>query len=100
MTDLIESIIGVKPAFFRPPCGNGGYEETDPVRKNLSDQIREYLGIRGYSIIMWGTDTRDWQYKENVDKVIETLNEQLTDPNVSPSTHSFITLLHMSTQQP
>jgi hypothetical protein len=43
---------------------------------------------------MWGTDTMDWQYKEDVDNVIATLNEQLADPNVSPKTHSFITLMH------
>jgi len=94
MTDKIESIIGVKPIYFRPPCGNGGYEESDPKRKEMSEKIQEYLGERDYNIIMWGTDTRDWDYKENVDKVIETLNEQLTSPNVSPKTHSFITLFH------
>ncbi|OUM61303.1 carbohydrate esterase family 4 protein, partial [Piromyces sp. E2] len=94
MTDLIESIIGVRPAYFRPPSGNGGYKESDPHKKEMSKMIQEYLGERGYSIIMWGTDTRDWQYKEDVDKVIETLNEQLADPSVSPKTHSFITLLH------
>jgi len=94
MTDKIESIIGMKPAYFRPPSGNGAYVESDPYKKEMSDKIQEYLGERGYSIIMWGTDTRDWQYKEDVDKVIETLNEQLKAPNVSPKTHSFITLLH------
>jgi len=94
MASKIESIIGVKPAYFRPPSGNGGYEESDPRRKEMNDLIQEYLGERGYSIIMWGTDTRDWEYKENVDKVIENLNQQLADPNVSFKTHSFITLLH------
>ncbi|KAG4094762.1 glycoside hydrolase/deacetylase [Neocallimastix lanati (nom. inval.)] len=94
MTDKIESIIGLKPAYFRPPSGNGAYIESDPHKRDMSDKIQEYLGERGYSIIMWATDTRDWQYKEDVDKVIETMNEQLSDPNVSPKTHSFITLLH------
>ncbi|ORX45983.1 glycoside hydrolase/deacetylase, partial [Piromyces finnis] len=94
MTELIESIIGVRPAYFRPPSGIGGYIETDPQKKEMSEMIQEYLGDRGYSIIMWGTDTRDWQYKEDVDMVIETLNEQLANPKVSPKTHSFITLLH------
>jgi len=94
MTDKIEEIIGVKPAYFRPPCGNGAYEEKDPHKKEMSEMIQEYLGERGYNIIMWGTDTMDWQYKEDVDSVIATLNEQLADPNVSPKTHSFITLMH------
>ncbi|ORX80696.1 glycoside hydrolase/deacetylase [Anaeromyces robustus] len=94
MTDKIESIIGVRPSYFRPPNGNGGYDEVDKKKKEMSNTIRNYLGDRGYNIIMWGTDTRDWQYKENVNKVIETLNEQLADPKVSPETDSFITLLH------
>jgi len=94
MTDKIESIIGVKPAYFRPPSGNGGYAELDAKRKEMTDKIQEYLGERGYNIIMWGTDTRDWEFKENVDKVIENLNQQLTSPGVSPKTNSFITLLH------
>jgi len=94
MTDKIESIIGLKPAYFRPPSGNGAYKESDPYKQEMSDKIQEYLGERGYNIIMWGTDTRDWQYKEDVEKVIETLNEQLKAPNVSPKTNSFITLLH------
>jgi peptidoglycan/xylan/chitin deacetylase (PgdA/CDA1 family) len=94
MTDKIEEIIGVKPAYFRPPCGNGAYVERDPHKKEMSEMIQEYLGERGYNIIMWGTDTMDWQYKEDVDNVIATLNEQLANPNVSPKTHSFITLMH------
>ncbi|KAG4096539.1 glycoside hydrolase/deacetylase [Neocallimastix lanati (nom. inval.)] len=94
MTDKIEEIIGVKPAYFRPPCGNGAYNESDPHKREMSEMIQEYLGERGYNIIMWGTDTMDWQYKEDVDSVIATMNEQLADPSVSPKTHSFITLMH------
>jgi len=93
MTKKIESIIGLTPAYFRPPCGKGAYQESDPYKIEMSDKIQKYLGERGYSIIMWGTDTRDSDYKD-VDKVIESLNEQLADPSVSPKTHSFIALLH------
>eukprot|EP00833_Pecoramyces_ruminatium_P008398 jgi/Orpsp1_1/1182430/evm.model.c7180000081236.2 len=94
MTDKIEDIIGVKPAYFRPPSGHGGHVETDPFKEKMVEEIQEYLGRRGYNIIMWSTDTRDWEYKEDINKIIESLNEQLTSPNVSPKTHSFITLFH------
>jgi len=43
MTDKIEEIIGVKPAYFRPPCGNGAYVERDPHKKEMSEMIQEYL---------------------------------------------------------
>jgi len=94
LTNTINDIIGVKPAFFRPPCGNGGYEEKEPEKIEMTEKIQKYLGEHGYNIIMWGTDTRDWDYKESVEKVISELNLQLKAPGVSPETHSFITLLH------
>ncbi|KAG4096960.1 glycoside hydrolase/deacetylase [Neocallimastix lanati (nom. inval.)] len=94
LTNTINDIIGVKPAFFRPPCGNGGYEEKEPEKIEMTERIQKYLGEHGYNVIMWGTDTRDWDYKENVEKVISELNLQLKAPGVSPETNSFITLLH------
>lgn len=94
LSDKIEEIIGVKPALFRPPCGSGAYEETDPVKKVYNEKVQKYLGASGYNIIMWGTDTRDWEYKDDVEKVIAELNQQLTAPGVSPATHSFISLMH------
>jgi len=94
MTDKIEDIIGVRPAYFRPPCGNGGYVESDSKKKKMTEEIQKYLGERGYSIIMWGTDTRDWEHKEKTEKVIETLNEELASPGVSPKTNSYIALFH------
>ncbi|OUM67056.1 carbohydrate esterase family 4 protein, partial [Piromyces sp. E2] len=82
MTDKIEEIIGVKPAFFRPPCGR------------YNEKVQKYLGASGYSVIMWGTDTRDWEHKDNVELVIAELNKELAAPGVSPATHSFISLMH------
>jgi len=94
MTDTIYQILGVKPALFRPPCGNGGYKEKDPEKKEMTDTIQKYLGFHGYNIIMWGTDTRDWEYQDDIEKVIKTMNKELQASQVSPETHSFITLLH------
>ncbi|ORX42023.1 glycoside hydrolase/deacetylase [Piromyces finnis] len=86
MTDTIQNIIGVKPAFFRPPCGT------------YNERVQKYLGASGYNIIMWGTDTRDWEFRSNpetlLDNVKAELNKQLTAPGVSPQTHSFISLMH------
>jgi len=94
MSDKIKSIIGVTPVYFRPPNGDGGYEEflEDRIKKN--NEVQEYLGNKGNHIIMWGADTNDWQHKEKVDKVIESLNTNFKAPGVSPKTHSFIVLLH------
>jgi len=97
MTDKIEEIIGAKPIYFRPPNGNGAYNEHDPERQAYNERVQKYLGASGYNIIMWGTDTRDWEFKSDPDKVkkvIDQLNLQLTAPGVSPESHSFITLMH------
>ncbi|ORX43730.1 glycoside hydrolase/deacetylase [Anaeromyces robustus] len=94
MTDIIDNIIGVKPTFFRPPGGYGGYKEIEPEKIEMTEKIQKYLGSHGYNIIMWNTNTKDWSYKDDVDKVIENLNIQLKAPDVSPKTHSFIALLH------
>jgi len=95
MTDTIQSILGVKPAFFRPPHGDGGFLEVKDSHKiEMTNEIRTYLAKKNYNIIMWGTDTRDWQYQENIDKVIASLNKELSASEVSPKTHSFIALLH------
>jgi len=95
MSDTIYTILGIKPAFFRPPQGDGGFQEVENSReKEMTDEIQTYLGTRGYSIIMWGTDTRDWQYQGNLEKVLATLNEELKAPKVSAKTHSFISLFH------
>jgi len=93
MTDTIENLIGVKPAFFRPPCGNGAYPDT-AENQVKNEKVQKYLGASGYSIIMWGADTRDWEFKANLDAEIAELDKNLKAPGVSPQTHSFIILMH------
>lgn len=95
MTDKIQEIIGVNPMFFRPPNGNGAYPiNNNPEKQVKNEKIQKYLGASGYKIIMWGADTRDWEHKDNLDKIIEELNKKLKAPGVSPETHSFIGLMH------
>jgi len=93
MTDKIVEITGVKPAFFRPPEGNGGYEDT-PETAVKNERVQKYLGASGYSVIMWGADTRDWEFKENIDLEIAELNKDLQKAGASPQTSSFIILMH------
>lgn len=93
MTDRIEEIIGLKPAFFRPPNGNGGYPDNG-VNNEKNEKAQKYLGASGYSTIMWGADTRDWEFQNNPDKAIEELDKYVKAPGVSPQTHSFISLMH------
>ena len=44
----IERISGVKPRFFRPPCG-----AIDSELGDLCDSL-------GYRVVLWSVDTRDW----------------------------------------
>jgi len=96
MTDKIEEIIGYKPAFFRPPKGNGGYEhhESDPAKKEMNRKIQKYLGASGLKIIMWGADTNDWKNKANIDADIASLDKKMRASGVSPENSSFIILMH------
>lgn len=45
---IIESITGKHPVFFRPPMG---------VR---DDVVRTVAGQKGYELVFWTVDTRDW----------------------------------------
>lgn len=90
MTDKIEQIIGVKPAYFRPPEGCGGYDPT-PEDKDKNDKVQKYLGAAGYSVIMWGADTRDWENQENVAKDIETLT---ADMALNNGAQGYVVLMH------
>jgi len=96
MTDKIAEIIGYKPAFFRPPNGLGVLPAKNAEEQAMNDRIQKYLGASGYKIIMWGADTRDWEYKANTQMVQTELDKDLKKPgfSVSPATSSFITLMH------
>ncbi|ORX84534.1 glycoside hydrolase/deacetylase [Anaeromyces robustus] len=94
MSDKIEQVIGLRPAFFRPPEGKGGLPAATPDEQVMIDKIQKYLGASGTSIIMWGCDTRDWQYKDDLTQIFAELDKDLKKPGVSPATHSFISLMH------
>ena len=97
MNEKIKEIIGKTPRFFRPPLGNGGYvhQEDDPEKAKMNEKIQKYLGASGQDIIMWGADTRDWQFEEDLEAEINYLNKDMKkDNDTSPVNSSFIILMH------
>jgi len=95
--EIIQSIIGYTPVFFRPPLGNGGFTQEYCAARNIAydprtEQVRKYLGERGMKVIMWNADTQDWASENNVENAINQL--ALSVSGQSPQNASFITLLH------
>ncbi|OUM68533.1 carbohydrate esterase family 4 protein, partial [Piromyces sp. E2] len=97
--EVINSIIGHTPVFFRPPLGNGGFTKEYCTSLNIpydsrTEQVRQYLGDRGMKVIMWNADTQDWNNKGNVQNSINELAKSVNAPGKSPQNSSFITLIH------
>ncbi|ORX60750.1 glycoside hydrolase/deacetylase [Piromyces finnis] len=97
--EVISSIIGRTPVFFRPPLGNGGFTKEYCTAMNIpydmrTEQVRQYLGERGMKVIMWNADTQDWNNKGNVQNSINELAKSLNAIGKSPQNSSFITLIH------
>ncbi|OUM59852.1 carbohydrate esterase family 4 protein, partial [Piromyces sp. E2] len=74
LENALVSIIGKKPAFIRPPYGDGDDNKT--VQKNL-----QKLGYTG--IIMWNVDTKDWDNKGNVDYALSKFKEKIGNGIIS-----------------
>lgn len=70
---MLQKVSAVKPTLFRPP---GGF---------YNDAVVEAAKERGYSLILWNIDPRDWA-RPPVDNVVETILSK-----VSPGS---IVLLH------
>ncbi|ORX86857.1 glycoside hydrolase/deacetylase [Anaeromyces robustus] len=78
LNDALYDIIGVKPAFFRPPLGE--YSE-----ENL--KVIEQCGIKAN--ILWNLDSEDWDHNYNAtQQYIDNLEGK------DPYAHSFIALNH------
>jgi peptidoglycan/xylan/chitin deacetylase (PgdA/CDA1 family) len=75
----LENIIGVKPAFVRPPYGSGCSNST----------VVNTLGNLGYTgVIMWNVDTLDWSNSGDIDYAISQFRQHLGEPIISLS-HCF-----------
>lgn len=95
--EVIKSIIGHQPVFFRPPLGNGGFTQEYCTSLNIpydprTETIRQYLYERDMKVIMWNADTQDWNNKGNVENSLAELGKSVEAKN--PQTSSFITLIH------
>jgi len=77
LNDILYGIIGVKPAFFRPPLGV------------YNEQNRVILEAQGFTAnVLWSIDSNDWQYQNVTANYLEILDK------ANPATDSFIALNH------
>jgi len=79
LEDSLEDIIGLKPAFVRPPYGSGSNNST--VVEAL-----QYLGYTG--IIMWNVNTLDQDSNGDIDYAISQFNDNIDKPIISVN-HNF-----------
>lgn len=63
---ILAEIGGIRPTFFRPPCGYCG-----------GDVVKTANAL-GYSVVLWSVDTRDWAHTP-VEEIVS---------NVTENTHS------------
>ncbi|OUM59848.1 carbohydrate esterase family 4 protein [Piromyces sp. E2] len=85
LEDALESIIGVRPAFVRPPFGHG--VDNERVLNTL-----EALGYTG--LIMWNVDTLDWSNSGDIDYALSQFREQLDEPIISLNHCYYQTINH------
>ncbi|KAG2180935.1 hypothetical protein INT43_008515 [Umbelopsis isabellina] len=64
LEDALMRVIGVKPAFMRPPYGNSN-EKTTEVLNNL-----------GYTVVTWNVDTKDYE-THNLSEEMDNYKKEL-----------------------
>lgn len=79
-SEKIESIIGVKPKYIRPPYGD------------INNIVRSELAAMGYTVVLWNVDAEDWDPKRP-DETIWKYYEDLFS-KTDPTKHSYIILQH------
>ncbi|KXS22380.1 carbohydrate esterase family 4 protein [Gonapodya prolifera JEL478] len=75
------SLIGRRPNFLRPPYGN---------YNDLVTQVAQSMGYG--AIVIWNTDTRDWEHPQNVGSSISVYQAMLA--STSPNSGSILALDH------
>lgn len=63
--ELIQSVIGVKPRFMRPPYGYVNQRAVSVLRR------------AGYLIVNWNQDTNDWRHQENQSHILSFIKESI-----------------------
>jgi peptidoglycan/xylan/chitin deacetylase (PgdA/CDA1 family) len=89
LDNLIESVAGYRPKYFRAPLGN------------ISKETIEYFESLGYKVIQWDTDTNDWDYHDfpglddeaGKKKRVEMVKKFLTD-EFAQERENYLVLMH------
>lgn len=66
--EAIQSVIGLRPRFMRPPYG---YVDQNVVRT---------LSAMGYLIINWNHDTNDWKFQNNFGTIVSYVQNEISFP--------------------
>ena len=66
----IQSIIGIRPRFMRPPYGY------------VNQRVFEALMSLGYVIINWNHDTNDWKYQDSYGNIVGYVQNQISSPHI------------------
>lgn len=74
---LVESVLGVKMALFRPPYG----VDATPTTNEEVRPLEEAQNL-GYIVVGEGIDPHDWQKGRTADQVVENVLEQLGDGSI------------------
>ena len=66
--EVIQSIIGIKPRFMRPPYGY------------VNQKVVTVLRSAGYLIINWNHDTNDWRHQDSYANIVGYIQNQISFP--------------------
>ncbi|OUM62521.1 carbohydrate esterase family 4 protein, partial [Piromyces sp. E2] len=79
--NFLESVIGVKPKYFRAPQGN------------CDDSCIKYFEELGYKVIQWDTDTNDWNKSQGAETRVKLVKEFLTE-EWAKNKDNYLVLMH------
>lgn len=68
-SDAIQSVIGVRPRFMRPPYGY------------VNMKVVNCLKSSGYLIINWNHDTNDWKFQDSYGTIVGYVQNQISFPH-------------------
>lgn len=67
--EIIQSIIGIRPRFMRPPYGY------------VNQKVVNVLRSSGYVIINWNHDTNDWKHQDSYGNIVGYVQNQISFPH-------------------
>ncbi|MDP4282685.1 MAG: polysaccharide deacetylase family protein [Bacteroidota bacterium] len=67
---IIHQFTGVTPRLYRPPYGD------------IQDSLRTYLELRGYKVVLWTIDPKDWDLHNTPEEIVRTVVDQAKDSSI------------------